>query len=199
MLNSIFQSVVILITAIVYYVIDVWLMRRFKRLRHPDSEKARSWKATIRHIFLIGIIVAQPVWWPVLGLNISGGWELVLMQSTGILLIITGLLLNLWARLHLGHFYNERSKPLQDHRLINTGPYGYIRHPLYSAYFLLSGGILLVNPAVPTLLVAVYAVWNFYSTAKKEEVLMAEAVTGYPEYMQSTGRFLPGKRKLKWK
>lgn len=197
MFNGISQSVVILITAIVYYAIDVWLMRRFKHLRHPDGENARSWKATIRHIILIGIMVAQPVWWPVLGFTIRGGWEYVLMQSTGVLLIVAGLLLNLWARLHLGHFYNERSKPLQDHGLIDTGPYGYIRHPLYCAYFLIAGGILIVNPAAPPLLVAVYAVWNFYKTAIKEEMLMAEAVTGYREYMEVTSRFFPGKRKLK--
>ncbi len=193
MFEGIFQSVVILITAIVYYVIDVLLMRRFKPMRPFGSEKARSWKATIRHIILAGIMVAQPVWWPALGFIIRNGWWSVLMQSSGVSLIIIGLLLNLWARLHLGHFYSERSKPLHDHGLIDTGPYGYIRHPLYGAYFLMAGGILLVNPAVPTLLVAVYAAGNFYKTAKKEEALMTETVTGYREYMENTGRFFPGK------
>ena len=77
--------------------------------------------------------------------------------------------------------------------IIDTGPYGYIRHPLYSAYFLLAGGILLVNPAVPTLLVAVYAAVNFYKIAKKEEALLTETLTGYREYMEYTGRFFPGK------
>lgn len=193
MFSGIIQSVVILITAFVYYTTDVWLMRRFKRMRHPGSENARNWKSTVRHVIIIVILASQPVWWPFLSLHIENGWGgVILLQLIGVSLIAIGLLLNLWARLHLGPFYNERSKPLHKHKLINTGPYGYIRHPLYCAYFLIVGGILLVNPSALTVFVAAYAVWNFYKTAIKEETLMMETVIGYRKYMECTPRFFPG-------
>ena len=46
-----------------------------------------------------------------------------------------------WARLHLGKLWSARVTRKEDHRIIDTGPYALVRHPIYTA--LLSGALWL--------------------------------------------------------
>ena len=78
-------------------------------------------------------------------------------------------------------------------RLIATGPYQYVRHPIYSAI------IFLLNPALAILfrswllflaIIPVYFVWR--KCAKKEEKYLAEKFgQDYWQYENVTWRFLP--------
>jgi protein-S-isoprenylcysteine O-methyltransferase Ste14 len=52
-------------------------------------------------------------------------------------------------------------------------------------------GLLLVNPALPTLLAVVYAHIDFTLATRREEKLLKEALSGYADYMTRTPRFLP--------
>lgn len=37
-----------------------------------------------------------------------------------------------WARVHLGRNWSGIVTVKEDHELIRTGPYGYVRHPIYT-------------------------------------------------------------------
>jgi protein-S-isoprenylcysteine O-methyltransferase Ste14 len=102
-----------------------------------------------------------------------------------------GLLIHWWGRSHLQQFYVEDVVFQQGHALVDTGPYRYVRHPLFTSFFMLVIGLLLVNPAVPTLLMTIYALWDFSRAARQEEDLLCERLDGYAEYIQRTGRFFP--------
>jgi protein-S-isoprenylcysteine O-methyltransferase Ste14 len=52
------------------------------------------------------------------------------------LLTIAGLALAVWARLHLGKYWSGRITLKVDHRVIQTGPYAWVRHPIYSGLIL---------------------------------------------------------------
>ena len=43
-----------------------------------------------------------------------------------------GLAFTWWARLHLGTLWSARVTRKDDHRIIETGPYGIVRHPIYT-------------------------------------------------------------------
>ncbi len=96
-----------------------------------------------------------------------------------------------WARVHLRQFYAERVELQPGHQLVCSGPYARVRHPLFLSYFMLAFGVLLVNPALPTLAIVIYALWDFTRAARQEEQLLAANLPGYAEYMARTGRFLP--------
>jgi protein-S-isoprenylcysteine O-methyltransferase Ste14 len=113
------------------------------------------------------------------------------MQVIGILFIVASLSLQLWARLHLGRFYAERAEFQPGHRLISTGPYAYMRHPLFTSYFLFGIGLFLIAPSVLTLSICIYIFWNFSKAAIKDEKVMAENMPEYKAYMQRTPRFFP--------
>jgi protein-S-isoprenylcysteine O-methyltransferase Ste14 len=189
MLTGFYRSGIIIATAIIFYAADVCLMRRYDPQREYGS--SRNWVYTALMIVLGAIVVAQPVVWPGLSLRVEAWWGL-LLQVGGLVTIAGALALHWWARTHLGQFYAERSTDIQeDQHLINTGPYAYVRHPIYTSYFLLVTGLLLVDPALPMLIVTLYAFVDFSLAPRREEKLLVENVPGYKAYRKRTPAFLP--------
>jgi protein-S-isoprenylcysteine O-methyltransferase Ste14 len=50
----------------------------------------------------------------------------------GLALVIAGLLFAIWARVHLGGNWSGTVTIKQGHELIRSGPYAYVRHPIYT-------------------------------------------------------------------
>jgi protein-S-isoprenylcysteine O-methyltransferase Ste14 len=192
MLTGLFQSVVLLATGIVYYSVDFWLIERHDRLRHEEGS-GRSWGYTAAMISILALLAAQPTFLPALGIKIGPPWGIAI-QAIGIILLTIAFPLHWWARAHLRQFYAEDVVFQAGHRLVDTGPYRHVRHPVFTSFLIIALGLLLVNPALPTLLLTLYAFWDFPRAAKQEEGLLCENLEGYAEYMERTGRFLPSLR-----
>jgi protein-S-isoprenylcysteine O-methyltransferase Ste14 len=190
MLAGVYQSMAILSVMVVYYATDMWLTRRYVSLRAPSCGGNKNWGKTILLIIPAGFIVVQPLVWPKLSLHIDTWWG-TLVQALGIMVTIGALLLNWWARLHLRQFYAEWPEVQPGHRIIDSGPYTHIRHPLFAAYILMTIGWLLINPALPSLLVVIYAFLDFTLAAKREEKLLSTEMPDYADYMTHTPRFFP--------
>lgn len=189
MLTGAYQSVAILAVAITFYAVDSWLMHRYDPQR--DYGSSRNWIYTTIAVIAIILIVAQPAVWPQLGLHTDAWWGL-LVQAVGLVVFLGALALHWWARMHLRQFYAERSSDIQPGQyLVDSGPYAYVRHPIYTSYFMLVIGLLLINPALPTLLVAIYAFVDFSLAPRREERLLIGNVPGYAEYRTRTPRFFP--------
>lgn len=189
MLTGVFQSAAILLTGIIYYLVDFWLIRRYDKLRQEEGT-GRSWGYTILMVCVLAFLVIQPIVLPGLSLRIHAVWG-VGIQTLGVVSLIGGFSLHLWGRVHLQQFYVEDVVFQEGHALVDSGPYRYVRHPLFTSFFLIVIGVLLVNPALPTFLVLIYAMWDFSRAARQEEALLCENLEGYDVYMQRTGRFLP--------
>lgn len=54
----------------------------------------------------------------------------------GLALTAGGLLFCVWARLHLGRNWSGTVTVKEDHELVRTGPYGLVRHPIYTGLLL---------------------------------------------------------------
>lgn len=50
--------------------------------------------------------------------------------------VLLGLGFTWAARLHLGPLWSSTSAPTEDHRIVDTGPYGVVRHPVYAGLLL---------------------------------------------------------------
>ncbi len=87
---------------------------------------------------------------------------------------------------------NITPTPNQSVRLVDTGVYKWIRHPLYSGVILGAFGAALAHGhVVPLLLIVVFVVF-FSLKARYEESLLRGVYPQYSEYMRRTGRFVPG-------
>lgn len=111
--------------------------------------------------------------------------ESMFLLISGIALVVLGALLNAWTVRHLVRAIKTRA-------LIQTGPYKYIRHPMYVFIYitLIGVGVLWGTSMWFAILLLFTPVW--YWMGRKEEEQMIEITDGeYDEYRQRTGMFIP--------
>lgn len=77
-------------------------------------------------------------------------------------------------------------------KLVETGVYGYVRHPMYGSLLFLSWGIFLKHPSVFLLYVVLLASVMYFLTARMDErECVAYFGESYREYMKRTRMFIP--------
>ena len=189
MLLGIPQAVATLLTVFLFYVMDFALIRRYDRQRQA-SGSGRAWDFTFFIFVMVALLVLQPVLFPILSFRTTAVWGLFL-QIGGALLILGALVLHIWSRVHLQQFYAERVEVQPEHKVIDTGPYQFILHPVITSFFGIATGLFLINPALTTFATLLYTIWDFTRAAKQEESLLTQTLPGYAEYAQRTPRFLP--------
>jgi len=111
---------------------------------------------------------------------------------TGVALTYAGAAMSIWARFILADNWSARITLKVGHQLIRSGPYAYVRHPIYTGLLIAAlGTALLVGEWRGLLAVAMVTV-AFAMKAKREEAYMtAEFGDHYAQYRQSTGFLLP--------
>jgi protein-S-isoprenylcysteine O-methyltransferase Ste14 len=111
---------------------------------------------------------------------------------TGLVFTILGLAFSAWARDVLGRNWSGRVIIQVDHQLITTGPYAWLRHPLYTGLLTAFAGTTLVSGDYGSLLGLFLAV-NFFrlKASREEQILEAEFGAGYIAYRANTGSILP--------
>jgi protein-S-isoprenylcysteine O-methyltransferase Ste14 len=111
----------------------------------------------------------------------------------GAFLLFLGITLLGTAHFHLDKSFHSLVVTTEGQRMVKSGPYQWIRHPIYSAYFLnyFGGGLLAGNVIltfVPTILFGILVALR----VKPEESAMIEQFGDeYRKYMKNTGRYLP--------
>ncbi|HVP96378.1 isoprenylcysteine carboxylmethyltransferase family protein [Methanoregula sp.] len=60
----------------------------------------------------------------------------LIFTLAGLLITVAGLAFAVWARVHLGSNWSARPTIRTEHTLTRTGPYRYVRHPIYSGILL---------------------------------------------------------------
>lgn len=135
--------------------------------------------------------VAQTV--AVLGANLLIPLSLLPSQSTGletsaVVLSIVGLAVSFWAIWHLGPAF---SIVPEARRTIQTGPYRWVRHPLYLAGLLIGMGLLAArfSPAALGLFLG-FACCQALRMAYEEDIL-ADRLPEYRDYQRRTWVLLP--------
>lgn len=189
MLTGVPQSAATLLAILLFYAMDFFLIRRYDKQRQANGS-GRAWDFTL-FIFLLGaFLVLQPVFLPFLSYRTDATWGLI-VQSLGAFLILAALVLHIWSRVHLRHYYAERVEIQPGHQVIDTGPYKLMRHPVITSFFGIATGLFLINPALTTLAALLYTIWDFSRAARQEEDLLTRTLPGYADYTLRTPRFLP--------
>lgn len=111
--------------------------------------------------------------------------------AVGVIVCYAGFAFAVWARRHLGRNWGMPMTFKQGHEMVTTGPYRYVRHPIYTGMMLALLGSAVVA-GTPWLLVFLGMVIYCVYSARTEERLMLENFSEpYAEYKKRTKAFIP--------
>ncbi len=106
-------------------------------------------------------------------------------------LVIVGLLIGAVAAGGLGRLLTPTPVPKAGGRLVTTGFYRYVRHPVYTGVLLVVLGLVVGSGRWLSLVVGVVAIAFFYAKSSWEEQRLMEHYPDYPAYRETTPRFVP--------
>ena len=111
----------------------------------------------------------------------------------GEILFVVGTAFALWSYSLLGRYASGSVQVLPDHKVIEDGPYRYIRHPGYLGFIVAYIGFGLALQSWVALLAMLIVAGSFfaYRTRIEEEFMVAELGDSYAKDMKRTKRFLP--------
>jgi protein-S-isoprenylcysteine O-methyltransferase Ste14 len=154
-----------------------------------SHEKERTQKVVM--IFLFATCIAMVVLPP---LDVRFGWSTVPWYASvlgDVLVIFSFYIFYLVSKVNTYAAANIRVE--EDQKVISTGMYGFVRHPMYfGALFLLVGTPLALGSWWALLLIP-FALIILYFRIANEETVLLRALEGYEEYRQKVRyRLIPG-------
>jgi protein-S-isoprenylcysteine O-methyltransferase Ste14 len=114
------------------------------------------------------------------------------LQVAGAMVCVGGLLVTLWARWTLAGNWSSTVTFKKDHELIKTGPYRFVRHPIYTGLLLMSVGVALEHGRLRCWLGPVAWGIGLWIKLKQEEALMMQYFPDqYPAYRHQVKALVP--------
>jgi protein-S-isoprenylcysteine O-methyltransferase Ste14 len=114
------------------------------------------------------------------------------LRWAGFALGLASLGLWTWTQVLLGKEWSPQLQVRGEHHLVTSGPYAWVRPPLYTAMFGWAVGVALVTADWVFLTLAALVIVGMITRAPREEQMMLDEFgPEYTAYMQRTGRFLP--------
>jgi protein-S-isoprenylcysteine O-methyltransferase Ste14 len=179
-------------------------LRTRRKIRKPVSQSSiRASEGKGGNLLGLGTLLfwAEVLIFPPFVLSGSGLWLVnpplrlsfpfdSLFQIAGLSLMTAGVLLFSWSILSRGEYAVSWNMP-ENHKLVTWGPYKYVRHPSYLAYFLLISGLFLGWLNLLTLPCFAAIPGYFLNVETEEKMLVERFGEEYKLYQQRTGRFVP--------
>jgi protein-S-isoprenylcysteine O-methyltransferase Ste14 len=121
--------------------------------------------------------------------HMAGSWVL---GAAGVVLCALGIALALWARVHLGRNWGMPMSAKENPELVTTGPYAFVRHPIYTGILLAMLGSTIGEDVFWVLPLVAFGGYFFYSAKREEELMIGQFPEQYPAYMRRTNMLVPG-------
>ena len=110
----------------------------------------------------------------------------------GIIITIIGLGFAVWARIHLGKNWSSRPGIKVDHKLIRTGPYLYVRNPIYTGIlFGYAGTAIVIGELWAFVLILLVLVAFMGKIRVEEKFLLEEFGEAYVRYRKEVKTLIP--------
>jgi len=169
----------------------VWLIAWLRTKRTLEQAPLSS-----RLLYAVPVLIGSYL---LFSKNVAFGWPLVrlypgnpVIDAIAVFLTALGIGFAIWARFYLGTNWSSAVSVKVGHELIRTGPYTWVRHPIYSGLLLALMGTALEQDRVIAL-IAVALFWlGFWIKSRMEEEFMRKTFgEQYIEYSRSTGALIP--------
>jgi len=114
------------------------------------------------------------------------------LAIAGFTVFLLGVVIAVLARIRLGQYWSDKVTLQAGHKLIRSGPYAYVRHPIYSGVLLGIAGTALLLGEWRGLVAFSLMLINYAVKAKREEhILHAQFGSEFESYRRTTGFLVP--------
>jgi protein-S-isoprenylcysteine O-methyltransferase Ste14 len=119
-------------------------------------------------------------------LNAALKWMLVALTAAGFLFAW-------WARIHLGRLWSDWLTKKAGHRVVDTGPYRLVRHPIYLSLIFAAFATAVEKGTSYALVGAAMLTFGFYTRARREERFLRVELgeDAYDAYARKTAMLVP--------
>jgi len=106
---------------------------------------------------------------------------------------LAGLVFTWWARLYLGRLWSSSVTRKADHRVIDTGPYAIVRHPIYTGIIAAIFATAIVKGRLSGVVGAFVITFGYWIKARLEERFLREQLgpEAYDSYRRKTPMLVP--------
>jgi protein-S-isoprenylcysteine O-methyltransferase Ste14 len=159
-----------------------WLAAAFWSAR-TQKRAGTSIELTYRILLGIGVVLMTP--WAARGLGAVPLWNPGSLGSYLLAAVaLAGLVFTWWARIHLGRLWSGAITRKEGHRIVDSGPYALVRHPIYTGLIAAIMASALAEATATALSGAALIVLSFWVKARAEERFLtaelgAEAYAAY--------------------
>ena len=113
------------------------------------------------------------------------------IAGLGALLCVAGIALAVWARLYLGKNWGMPMSLKENPELVTTGPYRFVRHPIYSGILLAMLGSALASGLLWLLVFILFGSYFVYAAHTEEQIMQRQFPGQYPAYQKRTNALIP--------
>ena len=165
------------------FIAGIWLMWKQpellrKRLSAKEEQGEQKWVVALSGLLFIAMFV-------VAGLNYRFGWLLMPDWTTYVFAGIFLLGYALYAEVMRENVWLSRTVEVQENQqVIDTGLYGIVRHPMYSATLILFLAMPLVLNSVWSFVLMLLYIPIIVKRIRNEEIVLERDLAGYKEYKQ---------------
>jgi len=113
------------------------------------------------------------------------------LEVVGLTLFLCGLVLAVWARIYLGRNWGMPMTQKEEPELVTSGPYHFVRHPIYSGILLALLGTSLATNYYWLIACVLIGAYFIYSAREEEKLLTTSFPTAYPNYRAKSKMLIP--------
>ncbi|HEY8950377.1 MAG TPA: isoprenylcysteine carboxylmethyltransferase family protein [Rhizomicrobium sp.] len=110
---------------------------------------------------------------------------------TTVVAIVLGFAFAWWARIWLGSLWSGQVTKKENHRVVDTGPYRIVRHPIYTGILLATYATMALKGTILGIAGALIITLGLWMKARLEEGWLEQEVEGYGAYRHRVPMLLP--------
>lgn len=113
------------------------------------------------------------------------------LGSIGVMVTVAGMAFLIWARQSLGSNWSQIVSAKQGHELVTSGPYGYVRHPMYTGGMIACiGSAVVVGGGFVFLLILLGFIF-LWRVGAEDRLLARQFPDDFPDYAHRTKALIP--------
>lgn len=157
----------------------------------PTKTSESTWSRQL-HLIAVNVALLLLVL-PVPGLTRRFLPASYLLVAAGLIVQAAFILLAVWARRHLGTNWSGEVRIAAEHKLVRSGPYRFIRHPIYTAVLGMYCGTALVSGEIHAPIALAIVTVAYWRKIRLEERALREAFgADHEAYRRESWAWIPG-------